>query len=332
MSEYKSSVESIMVASAALANNPLNDPSTRHVMVYLPAAYFADSETKFPVLMALAGFGGSGEGFFNFDPMSENIQQRMDRLIRDGVTKPAIIVAPNCFTRVGGCQYLNSSAVGMYEDFLVKDLIPYINQNYRTTNWGVFGKSSGGFGAWHLACKNPEVFQAAANHSGDGAFELCYIPDFSAALDGFRRAGGPKAWFDTFWADKSQKRKKYFKTLNVLGMSAHYSPNPESKHMGIDFPFCLQTGRFKYDVWEKWQAWDPINLAERYADNLKKLKCLFIDCGGQDEFSLHWAARSLSEKLSDLGVDHSLEEFDDGHMNITYRYDRSIPKLVRSLS
>ena len=43
------------------------------------------------------------------------------------------------------------------------------------------------------------VFAALADHSGDAGFELCYMPDMSAALDAFRDAGGPAAWLDRFW-------------------------------------------------------------------------------------------------------------------------------------
>jgi len=59
---------------------------------------------------------------------------------------------------------------------------------------------------------------------------------------------------------------------------------------------------------------------------------VYVDCGSRDEFNLHWGARSLSKKLAQHGVAHRFEEFDDGHMSIAYRYDTSIPALVKVLA
>jgi hypothetical protein len=50
-----------------------------------------------------------------------------------------------------------------------------------------------------------------------------------------------------------------------------------------------------------------------------------------DEFNLHWGARILHSKLK-MRVRHFYEEFDDGHMNISYRYDVALPKIYSVLS
>ena len=72
-------------------------------------------------------------------------------------------------------------------------------------------------------------------------------------------------------------------------------------------------------------------MVKHYSDNLKKLKLIYIDCGSKDEFSLHWGARALVAELKKTGIDPYYEEFDDGHMSISYRYDVSLPKLVEAL-
>jgi S-formylglutathione hydrolase FrmB len=120
--------------------------------------------------------------------------------------------------------------------------------------------------------------------------------------------------------------------LNTLGMAAHYSPNPKSKEMGVDLPFDLNTGETVQDVWNRWLAWDPVRMIEKYRENLKKLKLIFIDCGTRDEFNLHWGARMLHSKLEKMRIKHVYEEFDDGHMSISYRYDVSLPKIFSALS
>ena len=318
------------VRSLVLSGNPLGDPAERDLYVYVPPGYSETART-YPVLMAVVGFTGTGASLFNIDPLGEDLKRRMDRLIASGKCPPAIVVAPDCFTRLGGNQYINSSATGAYEDYLIKEIVPFVKRRYRVGRWGVFGKSSGGYGSIVLGMRHPEVFQALADHSGDSNFELCYLPDFAGALDAFGEAGGPKKWLEKFWASPNRQMKKNHKALNALAMAAHYSPNPRSPHLGIDFPFDLQTGVFKPEVWQRWRAWDPVNMVERYSRNLKKLRLVYVDCGTRDEFSLHWGARALVAAMRKKGIKVRHEEFDDGHMNISYRYDVSLPLLVKAL-
>jgi hypothetical protein len=119
--------------------------------------------------------------------------------------------------------------------------------------------------------------------------------------------------------------------MNILAMAAAYSPNPSATPLPIDFPFDLETCELIPDVWARWLEFDPVQLADRYADNLKRLRLLFIDCGSRDEFNLHFGARTLVKKLKALAVPHEYEEFDDGHMNVSYRYEVSLPKIVQAL-
>jgi enterochelin esterase family protein len=282
----------------------------------------------------VVGFTGTGGMLFNVDPLGEDLGRRMDRLVASGACPPCRIVAPDCFTRVGGNQYINSSATGRYEDYLLDEILPFAEHRYRVMRWGVFGKSSGGYGAFMLGMRHPDVFAALADHSGDAGFELCYLSDFPAALDAWREAGGPKAWLDRFWADDNRRREKHHKPLNALAMAAHYSPNPSSPHLGIDLPFDVTTGEFRPEVWERWRALDPVNLAAEKAsiEALRQLRLVYVDCGTKDEFALIWGARALVARLRRAGLAPEFEEFDDGHMSVSYRYDVSVPRLVRALA
>jgi enterochelin esterase-like enzyme len=314
--------------SQILKGNPLGDPSLRNVYIYLPPHY--SKEKKYPALLAITGFTGTGASLFNPDPLQENLKEKMDRLIETGECDPVILVAPDCFTRVGGSQYVNSTATGRYEDYLVQEIIPWASEQYSVGSWGVFGKSSGGYGAIVLGMKYPEVFKALADHSGDSNFELCYLPDFGKALNAFRRAGGVEAWLDKMWSDVNHKRKEYFDALNILGMAACYSADP-AKPLGIDFPFDLETGIFKPEVWKRWQEKDPVKMVPHYEENLRKLRFLYVDCGSRDEFHLQWGARALVQELKQRRIPVHYEEFEDGHMSIPYRYDVSLPLLVKAL-
>lgn len=328
----KGSVIIRRLQSRVLKGNPLGDPTERDLHVYLPPGYERDSSRTYPALLAVVGYMGTGGMLFNVNPFSEDLKMRLDRLIATGKCPPVIVAAPDCFTKVGGNQYINSSATGRYEDYLLDEIIPFVDKTYRIKNWGVFGKSSGGYGSIVLGMRHPHVFEALADHSGDSNFELCYLREFSETLDAFRKKGGPAKWLKKYWADPNRQRKNYMSILNLFGMSAHYSPNPKSPHMGIDFPFDLETGVFRPEVWKRWRKWDPVNMVSRYAKNLKKLRLIYVDCGSEDEFTLHWGARALVAELRRHGLKPYYEEFKDGHMNIAYRYDRSIPMLAKALN
>lgn len=319
------------IKSEVLKGNPLGDPSERDVCVYLPPIDESSQIANMPVLLALAGFTGTGKTLFNFDPRGEDLKHRLDRLILSGACPPVIVVAPDCYSKLGGNQYINSSAVGLYEDHLVKEVIPFINDTYAVGPWGVFGKSSGGYGSLVLGMRHPEIFRVLASHSGDSVFELSYLSDFLPALDAFRKHGGPKAWFEAYLKDVNPHRSSHFIPLEMLAMSATYSPNPQSKEMGIDFPFDLETGVFLPDVWARWRQWDPVNMIPSYVENLKKLAFIYMDCGSRDEHGLHWGVRAIVAALKKYGIPAHHEEFDDGHRSVTYRYDVSLPLLSRAL-
>ena len=73
-------------------------------------------------------------------------------------------------------------------------------------------------------------------------------------------------------------------------------------------------------------------MVARHVRALKSLRAIYVDCGWRDQYHLHFGARLLSLALARRGIAHVYEEFDDGHMNITYRYDRSYPFVARALS
>jgi enterochelin esterase family protein len=86
------------------------------------------------------------------------------------------------------------------------------------------------------------------------------------------------------------------------------------------------------DVWQRWLEHDPVRLVEKHVENLKSLKLLYLDAGTRDEFALDIGARILSKRLHDHQIDHIHEEFDDGHMGISYRYDRSLEMISQAIT
>ena len=121
--------------SVALGDNPWQDPSERNLSVYLPPAYTEDSE-PFIALWDLAAFTNSGPGHLNWRHHGENLPQRLDRLIHDGSLPPVVVAFPDCYTSLGGNQYLNSTGVGRYSDYIVKELVPLLSQNFNVIDTG----------------------------------------------------------------------------------------------------------------------------------------------------------------------------------------------------
>src|SRR5262249_4842635 len=149
----------------------------------------------------------------------------LERLYAAGMP-PVIVVLPDCFTRFGGSQYLNSSATGRYEDYIVEEIVPFVDSRYRTIaapeGRGVFGKSSGGSGRLVMGRRHADLFSAVACHSGDAYFDLCYRPDFPKAANAINKAGGLEAWMQAFEA-KPKKEGSDHDAINVVAMAACYS-------------------------------------------------------------------------------------------------------------
>jgi enterochelin esterase family protein len=320
--------------SAVLRGNAAGDPHVRTVPVYLPPSYDATPERRYPVAFVLTGFTGRGRMLLNDNPWTPALDDRIDALIGSGKCGEMILVMPDCYTRYGGSQYLNSSATGRYEDHVVEELVAHVDRAYRTRagrdHRGVMGKSSGGYGALVLGMRHPDVFGAVVCHSGDMLFDYCYRGDVPKFCSEVQRAGGLKTWLEKFEA-KLQKKTEDFTVLNILGMAAAYSPRPGVEPFGIELPCDLETGAFRDDVWARWLEHDPIRMLERHVDALRSLRLLMLDCGTRDEWHLHLGARLFTRRLKELGIAHEHEEFDDGHMNVQYRYDVSLPKMAAAL-
>ena len=336
--------------SQALAGNALGDPSRRQIPVYLPPSYATEPEQRYPVVYLLHGFTGNSLMWLNVNSFyTPTVPERFERLIAEKRCGEMILVLVDGYCGLGGSQYVNSPATGNYEDFLIEDLIPYIDGKFRTINSAagraVCGKSSGGFGAVRLAMRHPETFAAFASHAGDMYFEYCYKNDFPKAVNGLARFAhepNPVGAFLAHFVEAEQKGK-LIDTLNILAMAACYSPHSpadgddgsiqEPFGSGFDLPFDLKTGLIHEAVWQRWLAFDPVCMLDNpeYVEALRSMKGCYLDAGTRDEFNLHLGARIFTNKARAKGLTIHHEEFDDGHMNINYRYDISLPFLWNAL-
>nr|WP_225905758.1 alpha/beta hydrolase-fold protein [Stygiolobus caldivivus] len=303
------------IESEFLKDNPLKDPFTRKV-VYLDV----NVSSKPVIVLYLSGFLSSGLTLLNYDPLGENIVEKADRLSKEGKITNMVIVLPDLFTKLGGNQYINSTAVGLYEDFIVKELIPRLKEKYDTEKIVIMGKSSGGYGSIILSMKYPEMIKGVIDHSGDSYFEYIYIPIFPSVIKTLRKYKSPEDWLQRFWAKENKKEKEDLNTLTVVAMSAFYSPLGDK----FELPFDIETGEILEHVWKKWIEKDPVRIVEKYSENLRKLKMIYLDVGIRDEFKINFGMRILHNKMKKLGIPHVYEEFEGGHFNTSFRYDISL--------
>jgi S-formylglutathione hydrolase FrmB len=254
----------------------------------------------------------------------------MDRIIAQGAPE-TILVMIDGHTRFGGSLYLNSPANGQYEDYIIDELIPYIDRTYRTKpgrdHRGIDGKSSGGYGALALAMRHPQCFAAVASHSGDIYFEAAYRPLFWEFLNQVHRAGGVEKFLDQYLA-----LPKRYDGANIAALSMCFSANPARPPYYFDLPVDVVTGELIPGVWAQWTALDPVFMAEPCAAALRSMRMIYLDCGNRDQYYLHFGARLLSRRLTSLGIAHEHDEYEDDHLYVNYRYVESLRRLAVSLA
>lgn len=203
----------------------------RRAFVYTPPGYDRNPDLRYPVLYLQHGWGENEYGW----GAQGYAHLIMDNLIADGKAKPFIIVMTYGMTndtRMGG---LRDFRIEPFETVLVKELIPYIDANFRTLsdrrNRAMAGLSMGGMQTKTIALRNPDTFSYIGLFSG-GSIGTNDISDMAAFKeknklvfvsygsrevggDGPRRGGDPKANVDA---------------LREAGVNGHYYISPDTAH------------------------------------------------------------------------------------------------------
>ena len=322
--------------SEVLKGNPLGDPHARPLWVYLPPGYDEDEERRYPSIYVIQGLTGQLDMWRNRTAFRRNFPELVDDLFAKGESPPAILVWVDAWTSLGGSQFIDSPGTGRYHTYIVEELVPFVDERYRTlpeaANRGIAGKSSGGYGAMVNPLLRPDVFGGMATHAGDALFEMCYLPDFRKSARTLRDSY--EGSFDTFWED-FRSRPAFTKDsdatlLNDWCMAACYSADEDGT---VQLPYDAATGELRPDVWERWLAWDPVRMARERGDALRSLRAIYIDCGKRDQYFLDLGAEAFRRELEAAGVtDYFFELFDATHSGIEYRYPLAVKYLAERLS
>jgi len=218
---------------------------------------------------------------------------------------PMIVVIPDGWSRWGCGQWVDSPVTGNFEQYVLHDVVPFVDAHHRTIpdprSRGVFGFSSGGFGAWNLSSRNPEVFGAMAVLSADSFLDMTHKSMLYKYLDSIWPEAPTGPVEGNEWSQL------------VYDYSATYSPNPDRPPFYVDLPVAHPSGELIQEVWDRWLAFNPVINVHDRLDNLRKVSGILLDAGSNDDYNLHWGHRLLSHYLDEAGISHEHRENTGNH-------------------
>ena len=329
-------VERVEIPAPALAGSVLHNPSTVPALVFLPPRY-ATSERLFPVVYYLPGFttdvteyvDGTFDGF--------HLGRTLDRLVANGAIAEMVVVVVHGRNALGGSFYVNSPVTGRWEDYVLTDVIGFVESHYRVardrSGRGVAGESVGGFGALHLAMRHPDVFGAVFALS-PGLFAENGLEDFGFLSEPYVDAwlwqqDRMRAWpadradglFAAFAGELGAADGR-FNARRLFGYAygAAFTPDPGAGPPWVAFPFAREGGRIVADSLRLANYREGFGQLAAKVDShqiaLRSLRGIGIDIGRND--ALKWVpqgARRFAELLLGVGVACRLTEHDGGHVD-----------------
>ncbi len=296
----KSQVVDRELRSKNFAGNKVGISPARKMMVYLPAGYYG-SATRYPVIYFLPTPFESYRVPFD----KRNAQGLFDRAIAAGVIDKFILVSVDMTTSLGCSWYVNSPVTGNWEDFMIQELVPYMDANFRTlpnrNSRGIAGDFMGAYGAIRFGMKYPDVFGSVyALHpvgTGSGVKIMDSLPDWDL-LASAKSLGDVKR--DGF--------SQIFTTI----FQAHL-PNVDKPPLFIDLSARRVDGQLVIDskLMERLRNnFFLESMIPQYADNLKSLRGLKIDWSRSDLNQDHvYSNQAFTHKLNEFGIVHEAEEY-----------------------
>ncbi|MHA4843992.1 alpha/beta hydrolase [Flavitalea antarctica] len=293
--------------NAKTLQNAGGENKNRNVTVYLPPGY-EQGTRRFPVIYYLHGFMGT-------DSISSSMKMILDRGIAQQKIRPFILVIASHYTLYEGSFYSNSSLTGNWIDFQAKELVEYIDRNFKTLatrdGRGIAGHSMGGYGAIKIGMLFPDVFSSVYALSPG---LLAFVKEFGPNSDSFKELGQIKT--------QEELKKTYYPKV-LIAVARAWSPNPAKPPFYCDVPFTYQGDSLivNDEVMEKWSQNMPVYMVDKYASNLRKLKALKLDWGRNDASRFPVQCGMFSQRLENLGINHFAEEYIGNHGNKIWTTD-----------
>ncbi len=321
----------------ALEGNLLGDPDDRMIRMYLPKSYYACPEKRFPVIYFLHGMPAWGGMLIDPEPFTYFYQSAfittpvdfpeegfipwLNNLVDEKGMQETIIVMPDAQTRYGVCMYVNNPVLGNYEDYIVKELVKFVDQNYRTIphfNWrAITGHCAGAIGSFNIAMKHPKVFRYVASLSASHFTEPVVL-NLSTYL----------AFEDQMWGFEGPIPYNPFalyKHINNNGyaLSQAWLPNPDNPPYYCDIPFEFVDGQpvIIPEQMEKWNSQSLFAMIQKHRIGLKQLKTVYFDCGINDKHNTLYNIM-MHKELDAMHVKHQFETYDNPGTHLSNLYER----------
>ncbi|RSL17807.1 putative esterase [Edaphobacter aggregans] len=292
------------IQSKNFAQNKIGTSAVRKLVVYLPAGYDgagSDGTKRYPVIYFLPNPLVGYRDLFD----KNGAQALFDRAVAAHAIGGFVFVSVDMTTPLGSSWYVNSPVTGNWEDFVVQELVPYMDANFRTLaardSRGIAGDFMGGYGAIRFGMKHPEVFGSVyALHpvgTGSGVQVMYSRPNWdllanATSLDDVKKDG--------------------FSTIFTSIFQAHL-PDVDRPPLFIDLQAHKVGDRLVIDtkVTERLRENFFIeSMVPRYADNLKSLRGFKFDWSRNDTNMDHiYSNQALTHKLNEFGVPHEAEEY-----------------------
>lgn len=283
--------EQRVVHGASLEGNLQGNPADRSVYVMLPPGYDADARQRYPVLYFLHGRTSTAAEYVGLVPFDADLQALGEH------ARGMIIVVPDTDTVFGGSMYSNSPTTGNFEDFIARDLVRYIDANFRTIARrearGLAGHSMGGYGALRIGMHHPDEFVALY------AMNPCCLLPFGAF--------DPK--FERMTLDEAKRGDA--RTLVNFQLATAWSPNPGKPPFYADL--STKDGVPVPAVLAQRAANALVPMAAQYVPALESMKAIGMDTADGD--FVRPDVLAMHEELIKLGVPHRWEDYHGDHMD-----------------
>ncbi|WP_298311174.1 alpha/beta hydrolase-fold protein [uncultured Aquimarina sp.] len=298
----KGSIINDTITSKVLEKNKVGLSTKRNIKIYLPPGY-SSSKNKYPVVYYFHSLFENPNHVISDHKTPEII----DKNISENRSKEFIFVVADFTSPTIGSLFENSSTSGYWLDFITKELVPFIDQKYRTisdkNSRAVIGHFMGGRGALKVAMAYPQIFGIVyALHpvaTGSG-----YLPRVSLGID----------WDKVLLAKSYKDVGDDIRTKIFTSVCQAFLPNPDRAPLYCDFLFEKDENEVlklhPKNVRKEQKGFHLDERLDEYADNLRSLKAIAFDWARFDQTQAHVISnRRFSKRLMDLGVDHEGIEF-----------------------
>jgi S-formylglutathione hydrolase FrmB len=268
----------------------------KDIQIILPPGYNEQDTVTYPVVYFLHGMFSNQSGY-------PQVNSVLNTLYNNNLISEFILVKPDGSSNpYYGSFYSNSLLNGNYEDYIVDDVINYVESTHKVKpgreNRFIMGHSMGGFGAMKIALKYPEKFRGVAAHSGPLDFN-----NFDAQLPYILQENGGSPPYIY------HPNSGVFSIL-FFAMAGAFSPNL-SNNYSVDIPLD-ENGVFINSIMEKWMEHNPSGLINSL---INYTPAIYFDCGTLDELQLFIHNTGFRDTLDITGIPYTFRPYTGFHGN-----------------